>query len=98
MHMLQANTAVDIDRPLFRAFPPVLSFRGYQIGSTVEATLCLRNEDQASQSALVQCSLNNISLARLDIFGAKQQQMSHVDLSFMGAQALHHPVQSVASA
>ncbi|KAK9837393.1 hypothetical protein WJX84_007955, partial [Apatococcus fuscideae] len=44
---LQVNTAVGIDRPLFRAFPPVLSFQGYEVGTSLEAILCLRNEDQA---------------------------------------------------
>ncbi len=49
MILLQVNTTVGIDRPLFRAFPPVLAFQGYEVGQTLEATLCLRNEDQASQ-------------------------------------------------
>ena len=90
MRSLQANTAVDIDRPLFRAFPPVVSFRGYQIGSTVEATLCLRNEDQAS---LQLCSVHLTPYLWLD----EQQKMPQIDPSLLSTQANIVPAQLVAS-
>ena len=71
MHLLQANAAVDINRPLFRAFPPVLSFRGYEVGKVLEATLCLRNDDQASPAAALRLPQDCISIEELSKFSMK---------------------------
>lgn len=49
-----ADAAVPADQPLFQAYPPHITFQGYEPGKVYEQRLTFRNNDKVRLSLMTQ--------------------------------------------
>lgn len=88
--VMQVQSTVDVDQPLFQPFPPELLFHSYEAFKEYEAVLRLRNNDKVGGAKKV----DNCSLVRLTTPPAMSQSRMYMKAAYAACMSLKHEWQA----